>query len=86
VDASVASRRTTATGWSACCATAFALERLREIDAEHLVYESVTPGAGGNFSLMLSLLELIDRLAALTSLPRQQAVEPPKAAIRPSIA
>jgi hypothetical protein len=31
---------------------AFALEWLREIDAEHLVYESVKPGAGGSVSLM----------------------------------
>ncbi|HPU80190.1 transposase [Accumulibacter sp.] len=27
---------------------AFALERLREIDAEHLVYESIKPGPGGS--------------------------------------
>ena len=41
------------------------MERLREIDAEHLVYESVKPGAGGSGSLMLTPLELIERLAAL---------------------
>jgi hypothetical protein len=50
-----------------CARPAFALERLREIDAEHLVYESVKPGAGGSGSLMLTPLELIERLAALVS-------------------
>ena len=48
-----------------CARPAFALERLREIDAERLVYESVKPGAGGSVSLMLTPLELIERLAAL---------------------
>jgi Putative transposase len=38
-----------------CARPAFALERLREIDAERLVYESVKPGAGGSVTLMLSL-------------------------------
>ena len=37
-----------------CARPAFALERLREIDAERLVYESVEPGAGGSVSLMLT--------------------------------
>jgi hypothetical protein len=44
---------------------------LREIDAEHLVYESVKPGAGGSVSLMLTPLELIERLAALIPPPRR---------------
>ena len=48
-----------------CARPAFALERLREIDAEHLVYESVKPGPGGSVSLVLTPLELLDRLAAL---------------------
>ena len=48
-----------------CARPAFALERLREIDAEHLVYESVKPGAGGSVSLMLTPLELIERVEAL---------------------
>ena len=47
-----------------CARPAFALERLSEIDAEHLVYESVKPGEGGNVSLMLTPLELIERLAS----------------------
>jgi hypothetical protein len=38
---------------------------LAEIDAEHLVYESIKPGPGGSVSLMLTPLELIERLAAL---------------------
>jgi DNA-directed RNA polymerase subunit RPC12/RpoP len=54
-----------------CARPAFALERLREIDAEHLVYESVKPGPGGSVSLMLTPLELIERLAALIPPPRR---------------
>ncbi|MBP1688352.1 MAG: transposase Tn3 family protein [Deltaproteobacteria bacterium] len=55
-----------------CCARpAFALEWQREIDAEHLVYESVKPGAGGSVSRMLTPLELIERLAALIPPPRR---------------
>ena len=48
-----------------CARPVFALERLRQIDAEHLVYESVKPGPGGSVSLLLTPLELIERLAAL---------------------
>jgi hypothetical protein len=44
---------------------------LREIDAEHLVYESIKPGPGGSVSLMLTPLELIERLAALIPPPRR---------------
>ncbi|MBK8385045.1 MAG: transposase [Candidatus Accumulibacter sp.] len=54
-----------------CALPAFALEALREIDAEHLVYESVKPGPGGSVSLMLTPLELIERLAALIPPPRR---------------
>jgi hypothetical protein len=68
-------KRLTARAWSGCCATrarpAFALERLREIDAEHLVYESVKPGPGGSVRVMLTPLELIERLAALMPPPRR---------------
>jgi hypothetical protein len=49
----------------------FGLEPLREIDAEHLVYESVKAGPGGSVSLMLTPLELIERLAALIPPPRR---------------
>jgi hypothetical protein len=54
-----------------CAHPAFALERLREIDAEHLVYESLKPGPGGSIRLMLTPLELIERLAALIPPPRR---------------
>ena len=54
-----------------CARPAFARERLREIDAEHLVYESVKPRAGGSVSLMLTPLELSERLAALIPPPRR---------------
>jgi len=57
--------------WRYCARPSFALERLREIDAEHLVYESVKPGPGGSVSLMLTPLELIERLAALIPPPRR---------------
>jgi hypothetical protein len=59
-----------------CARPAFALERWREIDAEHLVYESIKPGPGGSVSLMLTPLELIERLAALI---------PPAASTSPSL-
>ena len=54
-----------------CARPAFALERLREIDAEHLVYESVKPGPKGSVSLMLTPMQLLDRLAALIPPPRR---------------
>ena len=43
-----------------CARPAFALERLREIDTEHLVYESVKPAPGGSVSLMLTPMQLSD--------------------------
>ena len=54
-----------------CARPAFALEHLREIDPEHLVYESVKPGPGGSVSLMLTPMQLLDRLAALIPAPRR---------------
>ena len=47
------------------------MERLREIDPEHLVYESVKPGPKGGVSLMLTPMQLLDRLAALIPPPRR---------------
>ena len=44
---------------------------MREIDAEHWIYESIKPGPGGSPSLMLTPLELIERLAALIPPPRR---------------
>ena len=54
-----------------CARPAFARERLREIDAEHLIYESVKPGPSVSISLMLTPLELIERLAAQSAPPRR---------------
>ena len=54
-----------------CARPVFALERLRQIDPDHLVYESIKPGPGGSVSLLLTPLELIDRLAALIPPPRR---------------
>ncbi|MBK7421960.1 MAG: transposase [Propionivibrio sp.] len=54
-----------------CARPAFALERLCETNAEHLVYESMKPGPGGSVSLMLIPLELIERLAELIPPPRR---------------
>jgi len=44
---------------------------LREIDTAHLVYESSKPGPAGSVGLMLTPLQLLDRLAALIPPPRK---------------
>ena len=54
-----------------CARPAFALERLREIDPEHLVYESAKPGPGCSVSLLLTPMQLLERLAALIPPPRR---------------
>ena len=54
-----------------CARPPFALERWREIDAEHRVYESVKPGPGGSVRWMLTPLERFERLAALIPPPRR---------------
>jgi Putative transposase len=48
-----------------CARPPFALDRLRELDPKRLLYESMKPGPGGNGPLLLTPLELLDRLAAL---------------------
>ena len=73
-----------------CARPAFALERLRQVDAEHLVYEAAKPGPGGGVSLLLTPLELIDRLAALIPPPRRHrhryfGVLAPNAALRAAV-
>ena len=73
-----------------CARPVFALERLRQIDPEHLVYESIKPGPGGSVSLLLTPLELIERLAALIPPPRRHrhryyGVLAPNAPLRESV-
>ncbi len=53
-----------------CARPPFALERLRELGSERLLYANTKPGPGGNRPLLLTPLELIDRLAALVPPPR----------------
>jgi hypothetical protein len=53
-----------------CARPPFALHRLRELDPERLRYELTKPGPGGSSSLLLTPVELIDRLAALVPPPR----------------
>jgi hypothetical protein len=69
-----ASRPTTAAGAIGCCATRarppFALERLREIDPERLVYDHPKPGPDTGAALILTRLELLGRIAALVPPPR----------------
>ena len=48
-----------------CARPAFAQKRLRQIDAEHLVYESRKPEPGERVSQLLTPLELLNRLATL---------------------
>ena len=48
-----------------CARPPFALDRLRELDPEHLLYERTKPGPGGTGSLLLTPPQLLDRLAAL---------------------
>ncbi len=53
-----------------CARPPFALDRLRELDPERLLYEGTKPGPGGNGPLLLTPLERLDRLAALVPPPR----------------
>jgi hypothetical protein len=53
-----------------CARPPFALDRLHEVDAERLRYDHAKPGPGGNRPLVLTPLELLDRLAALVPPPR----------------
>jgi len=53
-----------------CARPPFALERLRELDPQRLLFEGTKPGPGGNASLLLTPLELLDRIAALVPPPR----------------
>ena len=53
-----------------CARPPFALDRLHEVDSERLRYDNTKPGPGGNGPLVLTSLELIDRIAALVPPPR----------------
>jgi hypothetical protein len=53
-----------------CARPPFALDRLHELDPERLLYEGTKPGPGGNGPLLLTPLELLDRLAARVPPPR----------------
>jgi hypothetical protein len=53
-----------------CARPAFAAERLEELDAHRLIYHLPKPGPDGRTQLILSPLELIDRIAALVPPPR----------------
>lgn len=63
-----------------CARPVFALERLRQVNSEYLVYESIKPGPGGSVSLLLTPLELIERLAAVNG------VLAPNAPLRAAVA
>ena len=53
------------------CATTVRRRDAPDARREHLVYESIKPGPGGSVSLLLTPLELIERLAALIPQPRR---------------
>jgi hypothetical protein len=53
-----------------CARPPFALDRLRELDPEHLIYDSPKGGPGGSRPQCLTPLELLDCLAALVPPPR----------------
>jgi hypothetical protein len=53
-----------------CARPPFALEHLQQLDAEHLVYHSPKPRLDGSSDLVLTPLELIDKIAALVPPPR----------------
>ena len=53
-----------------CARPPFALEHLELLDAERVVYRLPKPQRGGSTALILSPLELIDRLATLIPPPR----------------
>jgi len=54
-----------------CARPAFAAERIEELDRHRLIYHLPKPGPDGRTQLILSPLELIERLAALVPPPRQ---------------
>jgi len=69
------SRPPTAPGVRGYCARPpFALDRLREFDREHLIYDHPKPGPGGSGPQLLAPLELLDRRAEpATASPRKKS-------------
>jgi len=73
-----------------CARPPFALERLQQRDAEHLIYENTRSGPGGSGPQILTPLQLIDRLAALVPPPRVHrhryyGVLAPNSPLRPAV-
>ena len=54
-----------------CARPPFAAERIEELDRHRLIYHVPKPGPNGRTQLILSPLELIERIAALVAPPRQ---------------
>jgi hypothetical protein len=54
-----------------CARPPFAAERIEELDRHRLIYHLPRPGSDGRTQLILSPLELIERIAALVPPPRQ---------------
>jgi hypothetical protein len=66
------------------------LQSLVRRDGEHLVYENAKPGPGGTGPLLLTPLQLLDRVAALVPPPRVHrhryyGVLAPNAPLRPAV-
>jgi len=73
-----------------CARPPFALERLQQRDAEHLLYAAGKPGPGGSGAQLLTPLQLLDRLAALVPPPRVHrhryfGVLAPHSPLRPAV-
>jgi hypothetical protein len=73
-----------------CARPPFALEHLQQLDAEHLIYHSPKPRLDGSSDLVLTPLELIDKIAALVPPPRAHrhryyGVLAPNAALRAAV-
>ncbi|MCP5004317.1 MAG: IS91 family transposase, partial [Planctomycetes bacterium] len=73
-----------------CARPPFALERLEAIDAQRLIYHLSKPQPDGRTDLMLTPLELIERLAALIPPPhthrhRYHGVLAPNATLRAAV-
>ena len=73
-----------------CARPPFALEHLQQLDAKHLVYHSPKPRLDGSSDLVLTPLELIDKIAALVPPPqahrhRYYGVLAPNASLRVAV-